>query len=441
MIKKINIQIIGLIITVAVVLITNSLFNHYASQQSNIMLQKRDTINQILKDLSDLSLLTINSDNIQKEYLKSSNDTIFKRINKLKEQEFKLIQKIVSEIVENNYIDEYNRDIVILSKQEIDFSEFLESNTAFYDWIIENPDKTLILNESITEIENILREKRNSYIANSQRIGKLISITDLIETVLIVLLTIMMVVILNNEKIKYKKLAEDYKQVSITKDKFFSIISHDLKSPFNSILGFSELLLKNIRKYPVEKTEKFVENIYNVSKNTFNLLENLLEWSRVQSKKIKPNFQHLLINEIINDVVELLKDVAEQKLINLTFEHNSPLKIYADEEMLKTVLRNLISNAIKFTDVNGNVAIKSFEKNKKVYLEVVDSGVGMDENSKNNLFKIGLQHSTIGTNGEKGTGLGLILCFELMELNNGKIFVESEKDKGTKFTLEFDLIS
>ena len=441
MIKKINIQIIGLIITVAVVLITNSLFNHYASQQSNIMLQKRDTINQILKDLSDLSLLTINSDNIQKEYLKSSNDTIFKRINKLKEQEFKLIQKIVSEIVENNYIDEYNREIVILSKQEIDFSEFLESNTAFYDWIIENPDKTLILNESITEIENILREKRNSYIANSQRIGKLISITDLIETVLIVLLTIMMVVILNNEKIKYKKLAEDYKQVSITKDKFFSIISHDLKSPFNSILGFSELLLKNIRKYPVEKTEKFVENIYNVSKNTFNLLENLLEWSRVQSKKIKPNFQHLLINEIINDVVELLKDVAEQKLINLTFENNSELKINADEEMLKTVLRNLISNAIKFTDVNGNVAIKSFENNKKVYLEVVDSGVGMDENSKNNLFKIGLQHSTIGTNGEKGTGLGLILCFELMELNNGKIFVESEKDKGTKFTLEFDLIS
>ena len=441
MIKKINIQIIGLIITVAVVLITNSLFNHYASHQSNIMLQKRDTINQILKDLSDLSLLTINSDNIQKEYLKSSNDTIFKRINKLKEQEFKLIQKIVSEIVENNYIDEYNREIVILSKQEIDFSEFLESNTAFYDWIIENPDKTLILNESITEIENILREKRNSYIANSQRIGKLISITDLIETVLIVLLTIMMVVILNNEKIKYKKLADDYKQVSITKDKFFSIISHDLKSPFNSILGFSELLLKNIRKYPVEKTEKFVENIYNVSKNTFNLLENLLEWSRVQSKKIKPNFQHLLINEIINDVVELLKDVAEQKLINLTFENNSELKINADEEMLKTVLRNLISNAIKFTDVNGNVAIKSFEKNKKVYLEVVDSGVGMDENSKNNLFKIGLQHSTIGINGEKGTGLGLILCFELMELNNGKIFVESEKDKGTKFTLEFDLIS
>ena len=441
MIKKINIQIIGLIITVAVVLITNSLFNHYASHQSNIMLQKRDTINQILKDLSDLSLLTINIDNIQKEYLKSSNDTIFKRINKLKEQEFKLIQKIVSEIVENNYIDEYNRDIVILSKQEIDFSEFLESNTAFYDWIIENPDKTLILNESITEIENILREKRNSYIANSQRIGKLISITDLIETVLIVLLTIMMVVILNNEKIKYKKLAEDYKQVSITKDKFFSIISHDLKSPFNSILGFSELLLKNIRKYPVEKTEKFVENIYNVSKNTFNLLENLLEWSRVQSKKIKPNFQHLLINEIISDVVELLKDVAEQKLINLTFEHNSPLKIYADEEMLKTVLRNLISNAIKFTDVNGNVAINTFENNKKVYLEVVDSGVGMDEKSKNNLFKIGVQHSTIGTNGEKGTGLGLILCFELMELNNGKIFVESEKDKGTKFTLEFDLIS
>jgi len=405
------------------------------------MLQKRDTINQILKDLSDLSLLTINSDNIQKEYLKSSNDTIFKKINKLKEQEFKLIQKIVSEIVENNYIDEYNREIVILSKQEIDFSEFLESNTAFYDWIIENPDKTLILNESITEIENILREKRNSYIANSQRIGKLIRITDLIETVLIVLLTIMMVVILNNEKIKYKKLADDYKQVSITKDKFFSIISHDLKSPFNSILGFSELLLKNIRKYPVEKTEKFVENIYNVSKNTFNLLENLLEWSRVQSKKIKPNFQHLVINEIINDVVELLKDVAEQKLINLTFENNSELKINADEEMLKTVLRNLISNAIKFTDVNGNVAIKSFEKNKKVYLEVVDSGVGMDENSKNNLFKIGLQHSTIGTNGEKGTGLGLILCFELMELNNGKIFVESEKDKGTKFTLEFDLIS
>jgi len=223
MIKKINIQIIGLIITVAVVLITNSLFNHYASHQSNIMLQKRDTINQILKDLSDLSLLTINSDNIQKEYLKSSNDTIFKRINKLKEQEFKLIQKIVSEIVENNYIDEYNREIVILSKQEIDFSEFLESNTAFYDWIIENPDKTLILNESITEIENILREKRNSYIANSQRIGKLISITDLIETVLIVLLTIMMVVILNNEKIKYKKLAEDYKQISITKDKFFPL--------------------------------------------------------------------------------------------------------------------------------------------------------------------------------------------------------------------------
>jgi len=439
--NKLNIQIIGLIIVVSIILITNSIFNRYSFEQSDLASFKRDTIDQILKDLEYLSFQSIYIDDEKTEYLKTKNDTIYNRLIKLYKQEFELTQKIVSELIENKLIEKYSQDIAILSKFEIDFTSFVNNNENLTDWLNNNSHKTISQNKSILNIEKLLQEKRKVYISNSKKLINQIYISDIIQTFLIIAITILIVIILYKEKIKYKILADNYKQISITKDKFFSIISHDLKNPFNSIFGFSELILKNSRKYPIEKIEKFVENIYYVSKNTYNLLENLLEWSRLQSKKLKPNFQSVNINEIIKDVFELLKHIAEQKFISLTFESNSTSNISADREMVKTVLRNLITNAIKFTDVNGQIILKTFENNKILYIEILDNGIGMDETTKNNLFKLEVKNSIIGTNGEKGTGLGLILCKELTELNNGKITVESEIDKGTKFTILLPIIN
>lgn len=441
MMNKLNIQIIGLIIVVSIILITNSIFNRYSFEQSDLASFKRDTIDQILKDLEYLSFQSIYIDDEKTEYLKTKNDTIYNRLIKLYKQEFELTQKIVSELIENKLIEKYSQDIAILSKFEIDFTSFVNNNENLTDWLNNNSHKTISQNKSILNIEKLLQEKRKVYISNSKKLINQIYISDIIQTFLIIAITILIVIILYKEKIKYKILADNYKQISITKDKFFSIISHDLKNPFNSIFGFSELILKNSRKYPIEKIEKFVENIYYVSKNTYNLLENLLEWSRLQSKKLKPNFQSVNINEIIKDVFELLKHIAEQKFISLTFESNSTSNISADREMVKTVLRNLITNAIKFTDVNGQIILKTFENNKILYIEILDNGIGMDETTKNNLFKLEVKNSIIGTNGEKGTGLGLILCKELTELNNGKITVESEIDKGTKFTILLPIIN
>lgn len=223
------------------------------------------------------------------------------------------------------------------------------------------------------------------------------------------------------------------RELNATKDKFFSIIAHDLKSPFNSIIGFSNLLTRQIQEKDYKGIGKYATIIQNSSQNAMNLLLNLLEWSRSQVGKMEFYPQHLEMVSLIDDAIRLLEDSAAQKLITIGTELPPVLCIYADKAMIAAILRNLISNAIKFTCEGGEVVISAKQKTDELQITVSDNGVGMSRDVIEKLFRIDQNHTTLGTSKEKGTGLGLILCKEFIEKHGGKIWVDSEEGKGSRF--------
>ena len=229
----------------------------------------------------------------------------------------------------------------------------------------------------------------------------------------------------------------ELKELNATKDKFFSIIAHDLKSPFNSILGFSELLSNNVLKYSPEQTKVMAESIYKSSKHTFELLENLLAWSRLQRGHLIPNLQPLVYSTTVDSIIELCKPIATSKNIRLELSITNPVQIMADEQMLQAILRNLVTNSIKFTHPLGTIKIITQNLENEVLFIVSDTGIGIESSNLDKLFSVLCELTTPGTLNEKGTGLGLILCKDFVEIQGGKIWVESEVGVGSlfKFTL------
>ncbi len=230
-----------------------------------------------------------------------------------------------------------------------------------------------------------------------------------------------------------KKQNKELKELNATKDKFFSIIAHDLKSPFNTLVGFSQLLVDNFEKYEVKKVKKFIHLIYQSSLKGFTLLENLLNWSRAQTNRIKQKPQNIDLFRIIDENITLLSSNAHSKKIEIINNVEPDTFAYADENMITTVVRNLLSNALKFTKKEGWIKIWTEEQDQETKVCIQDTGVGMDKETKEKLFKIDEHVSTKGTANEEGSGLGLILCREFVEKNNGKIGVESEISKGSTF--------
>ena len=245
-------------------------------------------------------------------------------------------------------------------------------------------------------------------------------------------------------RLSEKKILEDeilrsevLKQLNATKDKFFSIIAHDLKNPFITILGFTDLLLSDYFELSDEEKIHYITEMKKSTEVSHNLLQNLLLWSRSQTERIEFNPQKLELLQIVGENILLLKATAEKKQIKILREIPPELYVNADEEMLNTVLRNLLTNAIKFSYKGGAISVNAFAKDNFVEVSVVDSGVGIDQYTIENLFRLDAARSTIGTDNEAGTGLGLILCKEFVEKHGGKIWVESEPGKGSlfKFTL------
>ena len=227
------------------------------------------------------------------------------------------------------------------------------------------------------------------------------------------------------------------KESNDTKDKFFSIIAHDLRSPFNNILGFSELLIENLNKFETQETEKYLGIINSSANNTLILLDNLLNWAKSETGIISFNPKKIIFSNVILEITKLKKSMAKAKNISLNYSSSDEIEVYADENMLRTVLRNLVSNAIKFTKNGGNISVYAISKQDFVEITVSDNGVGMKKETQNKLFSLETNETTIGTANEKGSGLGLILCKEFVEKHGGKIWIESELGKGSdfKFTL------
>lgn len=218
------------------------------------------------------------------------------------------------------------------------------------------------------------------------------------------------------------------------KDRFFSILAHDLKGPFNSFLGLSEVLADGIEYMGTDIVKKMAENMNTSARNIYILLENLLEWSRLKRNQFafSPNTLNVL-NEI-NCVVDVTKELAEKKSINLKVNSTANLEVYADSYMIQSVLRNLVSNAVKFTYKRGTIVITALKKeDNSIFFSVADNGTGIDKDTIDKLFKIDTKVGKPGTEGELSTGIGLLLCKEFVNKHNGKIWVQSEENKGSVF--------
>lgn len=234
--------------------------------------------------------------------------------------------------------------------------------------------------------------------------------------------------------LQMKRTRENLQKANATKDRFFSIIAHDLRNPFNHILGFSEILLEKFDTLDDERKKSFVKNIYGSSQQTHKLLENLLSWARIQLGKIEWEPVKLDLGMNIAENISLLSNQAEEKEIILESKVTEKTYITADFNMLNTVLRNLIGNAIKFTPKGGNVWIESEGNASMVEISVCDTGIGISEEDIQKLFRIDEHYTMVGTEEESGTGLGLILCKEFIEQNGGTITVDSIPNNGSTFT-------
>ena len=229
------------------------------------------------------------------------------------------------------------------------------------------------------------------------------------------------------------KKEETSKENDASKDKLFSIIAHDLRSPFTSILEYTKLLRDNIDDFDTEQIKEFLGFVCSSTKNTLNLLENLLSWTKSQSGKIEFAPQQIELGPIVNETIEILDNAAKIKSIRLDYETETNLAVFADLNMLQTVLRNLISNAIKFTDIGGEIIVSAKKQKHEIEIAVSDNGIGISEDRIENLFKIENSSTTYGTANEKGSGLGLVICKEFVEKHQGHLWVESNLGIGTDF--------
>jgi PAS domain S-box-containing protein len=236
---------------------------------------------------------------------------------------------------------------------------------------------------------------------------------------------------------KLKRYAEELQETNRSKDKIFSLLAHDLRSPFNGILGFSKVLFDEAEDLSREEIREYIGYVYTASKNVYNLIENLLNWSKIQTGRIQFQPIRLDLYEEIFKVINLYTTMAIEKKIKIINIVPVNSFIYIDQNLLNSLLQNLISNSIKFTGTGGKVVISYNQKSDYTEITVEDNGIGISEDNLSKLFKIEAQFSTSGTNNEQGSGLGLVLCKELLTKINGYLNVNSELNKGTIFTFGF----
>lgn len=245
---------------------------------------------------------------------------------------------------------------------------------------------------------------------------------------------------IENEAVKLAELNEQLidseiklKELNASKDKFFSIIAHDLKSPFLSLLGYSEILSNEFDELSEGEKKESIQSIYQLSNNSYRLLENLLQWSRIQIGKIEFVKEPFNLFYELSPALMLLTQTAKNK--NITIENNIDRKVFvtADKNMLNTIIRNLVSNAIKFTNKGGKIVLTAVDEENLVRISVKDNGIGLEKEQISNLFSIDKNISTNGTANETGTGLGLLLCKEMIEKHSGSMLVNSSPDSGSEF--------
>jgi len=232
---------------------------------------------------------------------------------------------------------------------------------------------------------------------------------------------------------KLQKYTEELQDLNHTKDKFFSIIAHDLKNPFHGLINLSRMLLQDYMILTEDEKISFIKSIEDLSNNTYKLLENLLDWSRVQTGRMPLNIETFNLLSELYPTITILRQSAANKNITFNYTIEQSAVIRADKNMLSTIVRNIVTNAVKFTQQGGKISLNVKYLDDRIEFAVSDTGIGIDKEDLSNLFRIDKNIKTLGTAKEKGTGIGLLLCKELVEKHNGEIWAESETGKGTTF--------
>jgi signal transduction histidine kinase len=227
---------------------------------------------------------------------------------------------------------------------------------------------------------------------------------------------------------------DELQAVNSEKDKFFSIIAHDVRGPLSTFLSFTEIMADNLHSYTMDEIQVMAESMKKSATSLFELLENLLEWARMQRGLIQYNPEQLTLIEVLNEAIEIIHHSAKNKSITLVIEIPSDLEVAADKNMLASIFRNLTSNAVKFTPVGGKVTVRAEKRaNNQIEVSVTDTGIGMEQKMIEELFRIDVHNNRRGTNGEVSNGFGLLLSRDFVHKLNGRIWAESEPDKGSTF--------
>lgn len=288
--------------------------------------------------------------------------------------------------------------------------------------------------------ENLILKQKNKIQQITIQKQKLLSLGLIVGGILILIILFFIA----RSRITFKKLSlrlekseNELKRINDDKDKFFTIIAHDLKSPFYGLLGITEMLTSEYDNLSTPEVKKMLIMLKQSSANVYALLEGLLQWAKIQTRQMTYTFEKIDIYEVSLKVTELLSALAENKNIEIIHQVEKETFAKADEKSTSAILRNLVSNAIKFTKPGGKVIVNAIQKETEVEISVTDNGIGMRKSTLDKLFIITEKVSGTGTAQEKGTGLGLILCKEFVQKNNGRIWAETEEGKGTtiRFTL------
>lgn len=297
-----------------------------------------------------------------------------------------------------------------------------------------NETKEKLVNEKIKqgiaelEIQYDLKRKEseNQILKSSNIIQRNYFIFSLV-------LVVLFAVVLLNRYLYSRKSHKQLEELNATKDKLFSIIGHDLKNPFGTLINFSEMLIEDYLDLTDEEKITYLKMINEASQTGHEILDNLLQWSKTQSGKLEFAPQTIDLSDIVDANIALLVSGANNKGVEISSTVNGGTTVFADKLMLKTVIRNLLGNAIKFSNKDGSIKISSVVSGNFIEVCISDNGIGMNADTIKKLFNPSVFHSTAGTANEQGTGLGLLLCKEFVERNSGRIWVESEAGKGSDF--------
>jgi PAS domain S-box-containing protein len=380
-----------------------------------------------------------------------------KKANRILKKQNKQIQKQNIEIKQKTqYLSEVNKELEKLSiaASQTDNAILIANPTGEVEWINEGYTrlygytweefikekgtniKNTSSNANIEQVFNLSLSEKKSQMYEAEIVsknGKTYHIHTTLTPILNNQNEVDRIIAIDSDITKLKKVENELKQLLVTKDKFFSIIAHDLKNPFNSLMGLAQLLVHGYDRLTPEKVKYFHNNLYQISKNGYELLINLLEWSRSQMGTIHFKPVEISLAAIIEQTFSLYNGKASQKEINLTNSVDEKSTVLADQNMLKTILRNLVSNALKFTERGGAIEISENEVDGFKEITVRDTGIGIKPEDIGKLFKLDHGHTTEGTEDETGTGLGLILYKEFVDKHDGKIWVESKVGFGSKF--------